>query len=327
MSSNGELRLLVLSDVHYASAAEKTKGRREFEVILNLPLRLLVKCFRHYLWMRHPHAHNELLDRFMEQAGQPDWVIANGDYSCDSGFIGVASEDAFLSVKEVFEKLNRRFPDRFRPNYGDHELGKMSIFGGQGGPRLRSWHRCQSELGMIPFWQMSLGQYSLMGVVSSLAALPVYEPELLQEERSEWQRLRAQHISDIAKAFSELSPQQRVILFCHDPTALPWLYRIAEVRERLSQIEMTWIGHLHSPLLLWKSRLLAGMPTIRFLGNSIRRMSAALHEARCWSVFKVRLCPSLAGTQLLKDGGYFEMRIEPQARAAPCITWHPLPWS
>jgi hypothetical protein len=322
-----EYRLLILSDVHYASDAEKAMGECEFEAILNPALRLLVKCFRHFFWMRNPHAHNGQLDRFLEQAGTPDWVIGNGDYSCDAGFIGIATEAVFASVSEVFAKLNHRFPDHFRPNYGDHELGKMSLFGGQGGLRLSSWQRSQSELGMTPFWQIDLGSYKLMGMVSSLIALPVYEPEVLPEELPEWQELRAQHLRQIARAFRDLSPSHKVILFCHDPTALPWLLGLDEVRSRLSQIEVTWIGHLHSPFLLWKSRLLAGMPVIRFLGNSIRRMSAALHEARCWSNFKVRLCPALAGTQLLKDGGYFEMRLDPSAQQNPCYLWHPLPWS
>ena len=45
------------------------------------------------------------------------------------------------------------------------------------------------------------------------------------------------------------------------------------------------------------------------LGTSIRRMSTALREAQHW-LFNVRLCPSLAGIELLKDGGYFVARID-----------------
>jgi hypothetical protein len=142
-------------------------------------------------------------------------------------------------------------------------------------------------------------------------ALPVFEPETLAAERGEWQDIRQKHLQLIREAFTSLGPDQRVVLFCHDPTALPFLWRDESIRSKLPQVEATIIGHLHSQLFLWKSRLLAGMPPIRFLGNSIRRMSTALHEARLWRDFKLRLCPALAGIELLKDGGYLRMTIDP----------------
>ena len=56
------------------------------------------------------------------------------------------------------------------------------------------------------------------------------------------------------------------------------------------------------------------MPPIRFLGNTVRRLSTALNEARRWRPFHVRLCPALAGIELLKDGGYCTLEIDPEAR-------------
>ena len=100
-----------------------------------------------------------------------------------------------------------------------------------------------------------------------------------------------------------------MLLFCHDPTALPFLWREEAVRQRLPQIEQTVIGHLHSGLVWWKSRLLAGLPAIRFLGHAVKRMSTALSEARYWKPFHVRLCPSLAGIELLKDGGFLTAEL------------------
>ena len=95
------------------------------------------------------------------------------------------------------------------------------------------------------------------------------------------------------------------------PAPSRFLWREEGVREKLSQVESTIIGHLHTGLVLWKSRVMAGMPALTFLGNSIRRMSMALNEARHWKPFKVRLCPSLAGSELLKDGGYLTARLDP----------------
>ncbi|HOW68647.1 MAG TPA: metallophosphoesterase [Candidatus Paceibacterota bacterium] len=318
--------LLILSDIHYASSAEKARGGHERAAIDQPLLRLLVHGFRHFFWLRDPHAHNHMLDRFLECSGEPDWVVANGDYSCDSAFVGVSDDAACISVRECLSKLNARFGSRFMANFGDHELGKMSLFGGKGGLRLASWHRATHELNLKPFWQETVGAYRLMGVTSSLLALPVFEPETLPEERPEWCRLRNEHIDNVSQAFESLNNQERVILFCHDPTALPWLWRCDAVRQRIDQIEQTWIGHLHSPLVLWKSRRLAGMPMISFLGTSIRRMTSALREARHWRPFKLRLCPSLTGTQLLKDGGFYEVRLDPEAAHTPQVLWHPLAW-
>ena len=117
---------------------------------------------------------------------------------------------------------------------------------------------------------------------------------------------------------------RRVLLFCHDPTALPFLEREEAVQRKLPLIEQTIIGHLHSNLYLWQSRLLAGMPVVRFLGPSFRKMTAALNEARRWRPFRVKLCPSLAGIELLKDGGYFTVKLDAEAKQPAQFTFHRL---
>jgi len=309
------ITLAIVSDIHFASAAEQARGD-DYELAgVDRPLpRIFLKTFRHFFWLRRPLRQNHLLEKFIEQAGPADGVVANGDYSCDSRFIGVSDDAACQSAQECLTRLRQHFGSKFRATFGDHELGKCSLAGGNGGLRLASFHRAQNELGLEPFWKMELGRFVLMGVVSSLVALPVFEPETVPEEVAAWRQLRAQHLADIRAAFTALRPYQRVLLFCHDPTALPFLWREEMVRAKLPQIEQTIIGHLHSNLVLWKSRLLAGMPTIRFLGNSVRRMSTALHEARHWKPFRVRLCPSLAGIELLKDGGFLTAELAADAR-------------
>jgi hypothetical protein len=164
-----------------------------------------------------------------------------------------------------------------------------------------------------------------MGVASPLLALPANQPDTLPEEWPEWLQLRDAHLAEIRAAFDALKSEQRVILFCHDPTALPFLWREESVRRRLPQIEQTIIGHLHTRLILWKSRLLSGIPPIPFLGHSIRKFTSALNEARHWWPFKVRLCPALSGIELLNDGGYFTVEIDPTAKVPSQFTFHPLP--
>jgi hypothetical protein len=66
------------------------------------------------------------------------------------------------------------------------------------------------------------------------------------------------------------------------------------------------------------------MPVIKFLGPSLKKLSAALNEAQLWQPFNVKLCPSLAGIELLKDGGYFTVNLDADAKQPARFTFHPL---
>lgn len=191
--------------------------------------------------------------------------------------------------------------------------------------RLASWRRAQDELRLEPFWQLRIGKYLCIGVVSSLIALPVFLADTLPGERSEWERLRLEHLDHVRRAFDAVRPDERVLLFCHDPTALHFLGLEPSVQAKLPQLEQTIIGHLHSNLVLWKSRWLAGMPRIDFLGHTTRRLSAALRKARDWRPFNVRLCPSLAGIELLHDGGYLTFELDPDAHQPARVRFHQVP--
>src|SRR6185503_9433497 len=135
--------LSVVSDIHYSSAAEQARRNYLFEPIKNPLLRLTIKLYRRYLWQRDPFAHNHLLDQFLERADGSDLVVANGDYSCDSGFIGVSDDASCQSAAECLGQLRRKFASRFQPNFGDHELGKKMLGADVGGLRLASYYRAQ----------------------------------------------------------------------------------------------------------------------------------------------------------------------------------------
>jgi hypothetical protein len=320
------LTLAILSDIHYASAAEQARGGDyELSGISNPIVRAVLKAYRHFVWLRNPLRQNNLLDRFLDEIGAPDCVVAVGDYSCNSAFVGVSDDASCQSVHECLGKLRQRFGDRFRAVIGDHDLGKVSLLGDQGAMRLASWRRATCELGLESFWEIELGNYVLMGIASSLVALPIFELDTSADERPEWERLRAEHLSEIRRAFESLKLGQKVLLFSHDPSALPFLLHEDAVRSKLLQVEQTIVGHLHSDLVFWKSRVLAGMPRITFLGHSVRRFSTALRDARCWQPFKVRLCPALAGIELLKDGGYLTAELDAEADRPVRFRFHRLP--
>jgi hypothetical protein len=320
-----EVTVAIVSDIHYAGAAERARGGDyEQRTIANLLLRAAAAAYRHIIWMRHPLEQGRQLDRFLAEVGPADYLVGIGDYSCDSGFVGVSDPAAGQSVQECLGKLRAQFGDQVRFTLGDHELGKRSLFG-SGQMRMASWRDATETLGLPRFWQLEIGRYTLMGITSSLIALPVHQPDTIPVEWPEWLRLREAHLTEIRAAFDLLPPAQRLILFCHDPTALPFLWREDPIRRRLPQVEQTVIGHLHTPLILWKSRVLSGIPPIRFLGYAVSHMTAALHEAHFWRPFHVRLCPALSGVELLNDGGYYLMQLDPAAGHPARFTFHPLP--
>lgn len=319
--------VLIVSDIHHAGAAEQARRGYELACAPNWPVRQLVRAYRGYVWLRDPLGNGRFFEEFLRRAPPADFIIANGDFNADSGFVGVSDDAAYASAQECVGKLRTRFGEKLHATIGDHELGKVSLVGGHGGLRLSGWPRTTEGLGLKPFWRVEWGNYVLMGVTSTLLALPVYEREILAEERAEWERLRAAHLEDVRGAFAGLKPQQRVLLFCHDPTALPFLARVPEVRDRLAQVEATVIGHLHSELILRVGRVLSGMPVVRFLGVSGRRMSTGLNEAKLWRPFNVQLCPALTGIQLLKDGGWLTVELAADARHPAKFRFHPLPWA
>lgn len=316
------LTVLIVSDIHYASADEQARPDYELRYVPGRLARCLIKNYRKFIWLYRPLHQNHLLDQFLDNAPKADLVVANGDYSVDTAFVGLSDDAALGSAQECLQKLRRRFATTFHATTGDHELGKFSMVGSRGGLRLESWRRAVGELKLKPFWRIEAGRYELFGVVSTLLALPAYEAETMAEERAEWHRLREAHLQEIRAAFDVLPAGQKVILFCHDPTALPFLWEEESVRRRSNQIERTVIGHLHSPFIFGLSRLLAGMPPIHRMGNTIRRLSVALGRARAWRQFRPVLCPSLAGIELLKDGGYLTMEIDLEAIEPPRFFRH-----
>ncbi len=319
-------KLLVVSDIHHAGPGEQQRRGYEDRTADNFFQRALLRLYRGQVWMKDPLGHSQFLERFLDQASEADFVVANGDYSCDSAFVGVVDDPSFQSAQICLGRLRKRFGNRLTETFGDHELGKKSLVGGHGGLRLESFRRGVNELRLKSFWTRDAGDFVLMGVTSTLIALEMYISEGLPEEADQWRALQEEHLAEIAAAFDRLKKGQQVILFCHDPSALPFLARIPAVRKRYGRIEQTIVGHLHSQFLMNTARRLAGIPEIGFLGVSVRRMSSALRQARMWEPFKVVLCPSLTGIQLCKDGGYLTVNL-PES-PGPTLDWkfHPIPW-
>jgi hypothetical protein len=319
--------IAVVSDIHYAATEERARcANLDFWGEIKNPAgRFIGRAYHRFIWMRERGAHNDLLDKFLAGAGQPDLVVANGDYSCNTAQIGVSDPAAFASAGECLAKLRGRFGANFRATIGDHELGKTG-FNGLGSMALASWPRVTQGLGIEPFWRVQFGRYLLLGITSSLVALPLYKPDAPAADAPGWEQLSQIHLEQIRAAFAGLKPGERVILFCHDPSALPFLWREATVREKIFQLEQTVIGHLHTNLVLRIGQRLAGFPTISFLGRSARKISSALGQAKLWEPFHVRLCPALTGIQLLKDGGWLSAELDADAATPARFDLHPIKW-
>ena len=298
-------RLLVVSDLHRAGPRERQ--RRGFDQALPAGWLALAtaRLLRRYVWLADPMAHNHRLGDILAREPGVTRVVANGDYSLDTAFVGVSDDAAMESAAEALGELRAAHGHGVRGVIGDHELGKKSLVGGAGGPRWRSVERCEAELGLPRLWHEDFPGWRWVGITSTLAAWPVFRAEGLEEERETWERAHREHLEAIDALFGEAATRgRRVVLFCHDPTALPFLARLDGVQRAHPRIAATVIGHLHTPWILRAGGWLAGMPCVPWAGHTVRRCTAALRDARCWRDFRVVLCPSPSGIQLFKDGGY-----------------------
>jgi 3',5'-cyclic AMP phosphodiesterase CpdA len=184
-------RLAIVSDIHYAGPRESARGESIFAPIKSPWRRWLTRQYRRFIWLNNPFGHNHLFERFLLEARDADLVVANGDYSCDSAYIGISDDAALESAQLCLGKLTERFGSRLHATIGDHEIGKTMLGAAEGGLRLESYERATGELKLQPAWKVELGRYRLVGITSTLLALALYEAEALPHERERWRNLRA----------------------------------------------------------------------------------------------------------------------------------------
>ena len=310
MSGPGKhCRIVVITDIHYASELERARGDYESQTVSNPWLRFLLKQYRYFVWRRDPYGWNDYVDRFINKAGETDLVIGNGDYCCDSAFIGVADDPSLTSARQCLDKMRDAFGEKFVGIMGDHDIGKKSMFGGVGGMHLESWDRCEGELKLDAFFKFEFGNHVLIGLNSTLIGLPSNQADCFPGDANAWEVKRNAHLETLRETLGQLGKHQRLLFFIHDPSALPHLAQLEWVREHYHRLDGTFVGHLHSELIVKMSRVLAGMPQIHGMGHTALTMSTALQKAREWRPFKVHLVPAPGGIQIYRRGGFGEIRI------------------
>jgi hypothetical protein len=312
------MRIAVLSDLHVLGLRETERSRRiardlgADRAFAHRTLRRGLHRVRSRFWNRRADDREACFLRALDDLAllHPDWIIANGDYSGDTGGIGLSDPRVFESVARVVDLLRRSFPERCLFTFGDHELGKFSTELKRGGIRMASLRRGEDDLGIESFWHRTKDRLHLVGVNSTLLTLSLYLPEALEEEIPLWQEQRARHLENIRRAFSSIPPGDRILLFCHDPSALGDLAGIPEVQTRIGQIAQTVLGHLHYPGLLkitrWIGRLpiLPRYPVARIIAHGAK-------SAAAWSQFRPVVCPATFGLGPLLPGGFLHLDITP----------------
>ena len=323
-TESGSFQILLLSDVHYACAAERLRGDYEARTINHPLLRVLLGAYRRHVWCKDPLSQNRYLTDFLAVATQADLCLGLGDYTCDSAFIGVADDAAMQSASICLNRLRNHFGDRFRGLIGDHDLGKQSLSGRVGGMRLESWQRCCGPLQLESVLHQPVGKVHLVGMNSSLLTLPACWMDFEADQRAAWLALRDRHLQALKGILDGIPGDHRILFFMHDPTGLAMLLEHDWVRRCLPRLDGTWVGHLHSPWVFKASRWLSGMPRIRCMGNAVTKLSAALQQRHLWEPFKVRLVPAPGGIEIAPQGGYGDLRIDPEGKLPPDFCIRPL---
>lgn len=316
------MRLAVLSDIHFVGPAELALANSSYHSIQAHPdpiarvWRKGLYRVRRRFWNGHlKWRHTAFLQALNEVAEwNPDWVVANGDYGGDLGGVGLSHRATLDSARLVVELIRARFPDRCRFVFGDHDLGKYSTLLREGGIRLSSLELGEKELQIPSFWHEVDDEFHLIGVNSSLFTLDLFLPEAIADEVPEWRRRRDAHIAQVTHAFERLPAKARVVLFCHDPSALTVLSGLPVIRRRLPQIELTVIGHLHSPTLLRLARYAARLSGLKPRYPVARIVAKGLAGARHWKLFNPVVCPSTFGTGHHVAGGILVVSCDPDGK-------------
>lgn len=313
------MKIAVLSDIHLLGPRESERRRRIFRdlgedrPLANRLWRRGLRRVRSRLWNRRAAERDAFFFRALDEISpfQPDWVVALGDYGGDTHGVGLSHDDAFESVSRALDLLKRSFPDRCLFVFGDHEVGKYSTELRRGGIRLASLVRGERELGLESLWHHSEGRIHLVGVNSTLLTLSLFLPEALPGEIPAWQERAAAYRGNLRELFAGLPDDARILLFCHDPSALGALADIPEVRARLDQVEKTVLGHLHSPSLLRPSRWLARLPAWTPRYPIARIIAQGVRSAGCWDLFRPIVCPATFGAGRLFSGGLLFLDVGP----------------
>jgi hypothetical protein len=199
--------------------------------------------------------------------------------------------------------MRELFPDRTRFIFGDHELGKYDTNTRKGGIRIESLYRGEQQLGIRSFWNEEMDGFRLIGINSSLFTLDLFLPEALEEEIPAWREHRERHMNEVIQAFEKLEPTARVLLFCHDPSALSVVAELPEVKARIGRIERTVLGHLHAPALLKLAQLLPHVPRWNPKYPVARIVAKGLRGVKSWAAFNPIVCPSTFGAGHHLTGG------------------------
>lgn len=305
------MRIAVISDIHVLGPGEH-ENDRDIRAALSHGIGWPRAMWRHFLhaarmrfWNWIPESRYACFLKALEeiQGFHPDWVIANGDYGGDARGVGLSDDATYESAAGVITLIREVFPDRCHFIFGDHDIGKYSTAMRQGGIRLASLDVGEQRLGIRSFWHEKVDGVHLIGVNSSLITLDHFLPEALTEEISEWQERRRRHEELVTEAFTLPAGSDRIILFCHDPSALGVLIRNPVICAQQSRIELTVLGHLHEPRLLALAQRLPRLPDWRPRYPVARIITEGIRSAKTWKLFNPIVCPSPFGTGNHLSGG------------------------
>lgn len=312
----GWIHLNLLCDPHHPGALERLRGSDfEFRGLASAQARRWAWLWRHYVWKRDNFAHQHLLEHWASHVRPEEWVVLGGDYSCDSAFIGLEDPASRASARECLEVVTSTPARGYLAIAGDHEYGKPILDGSRGGIRWASFEVTHRELGIPMHFHARAGIYHLVGISSSLLTFTLHEKEARPEDSIRFREAGRNQADWLEALCQSLQPEDRILLFCHDPTALAYLGRFPWATKLIYHLEQTFCGHLHSEWFGRMARSLCWLPQVRCMGPSIHRISLSLRRARHWSPFRVRIAPALSGIELAQDGGFLRIRLDPTGQA------------
>jgi hypothetical protein len=176
-----------------------------------------------------------------------DYLVAGGDYSCNSGFIGLADPAAFASAAECLKKLRAQFAIASFPSSVTMNSASLASSANKVECAWPAGRAPSMISASHPSGRKTLGRYTLSGSPPPSSPFHLLEADVLPAELDAWRNLRETHLHQIRELFASIPSTQKNLTLLPRPSALPFLWRESSVQQKLPQIERTIIGHLHSP--------------------------------------------------------------------------------
>jgi len=259
-------RILLIADFHWMIVKPWQQKGQTDKGILGVIVEFFIS-----IWKLFNNRNVKKALKKISRMGEFDAVFSLGDLTeCIYNERGMITENDIKGLVQVRELVERSIRAKtFYYLSGDHELGyKLPLSADpSGGVSLESVQNFQKIPGSL-FGALTIGQFNLILLSSSLLIQKLNEPELVE--------LRNKQFEMLDKALENIAVGEDVFIFLHDPDGLQEIEKYFDTPYFGSYYLRnkhfhTFCGHLHAEESLRSYEKLGRIANAKTMGEKIKR--------------------------------------------------------